>query len=133
MGFIVEYDSDGVIVALSGLDRFLNLKRRVRVGRAEIERVSIAPRDQLELLIDHRVSGIGDHNGARNPGKRRVGTMLGRESIGHQFWAVSSGDPELPLLVLDLEGDPFDPGFQRIVLEVDDPEAMKASLDQAVS
>lgn len=47
--------------------------------------------------------GFGAHDGAKHPGRRRVGVMMGRDVAGQQFWAVGPSGPDEPLAVLDVE------------------------------
>ena len=99
-----------------------NFRRAVEVDRANVTNAAVVPRGELETKIDHRQLGIGAHFGWRWPGRRRVGTMLGRAVVGKQFWAVAGGGPELPLIVLDL----VDHEFKRVVLELSEPELTAA-------
>ena len=94
--------STGVVVSA-----FLGIGSPRLLGRALIAR---AP-------DDHRVAGTGAHDGGTRPNRRRVGTMLGRDVVGKQFWAVPSGEQDQQLLVLDLhEGE-----FSRAVVATDAP------------
>lgn len=123
MGFRVEEDQDQVVrVALSGWDRILNLRSAVVIEPGQVDEVFLARRGDLERTIDHRVKGLGSHDGGRRPGGRRVGTMMGRGVIGHQFWAVPKGGPEAVLVVLELTGHQF----RRAVLDVTDPVRFRA-------
>ena len=88
----------------------------------------VVPRRELEPLVDHRVVGVGTHDGALRPGKRRVGTMLGRKTVGKQFWAVPHSGPELDLLVLEL----YEHEFAKAVLNVDGPDAFQAAVTKAI-
>ncbi len=129
MGFAVEYSGDAINVTLSGWDRAANWRRQVSAGYDEIERVTVAARNDLENLIDHRALGIGYHNGVTHPNKRRVGTMMGRGVLGNQFWAVGAGQGSTLLLVLDVRDDRPDQKFRRLVVEVDDPERACARIE----
>jgi len=117
-----------VIVTLTGWDLVVNLRRRLVVDVSAIRQVEVGPRSEVERLVDHRVLGIGTHDGERRPNRRRVGTMLGRGVSGKQFWAVPAGDGSHPLVVIDLSaaGD-----LARVVLGVDDPEEFAAAIDRA--
>ena len=95
---------------------------------AAIQQAKVEPRSDVERLVDHRVLGVGTHNGEQRPNRRRVGTMLGRSVPGKQFWAVPAGDRSHPLVVLDLSAAS---GFERMVLEVDDPDEFAAALERA--
>lgn len=111
-------------ITLSGLERALNWRTAVTIDRARVVDASATLRSALEPSIDRRVLGIGKHDGAFRPGRRRVGVMLGRGVDGKQFWAVPASGPELPVLVLDLA----DHEFRRIVLAIDDPYSQAAAI-----
>ena len=101
-----------------------NFRRIVEIDRANIAKAAVIQRHELEPRIDHRLLGIGTHFGWRYPGRRRVGSHLGRDVLGPQFWATARSGPELPLLVLDLTNHKF----ARAVLSVSDPEMIDAFL-----
>lgn len=115
----LEFDlgDGGLRIELSGLDRAIGWRRTVAVDPDEIVDAWATIRGALEPSIDRRLLGRGPHDGAFRPGRRRVGSMLGRGIEGRQFWAMPASGPELPLLVLDLR----DHEFLRIVAAVDDP------------
>jgi hypothetical protein len=113
VAFEVTCSGDALRVELTGLDRFLTWRRSLVVELAAVRSVVVKDRGVLETDIDHRVAGIGTHNGGKRAGRRRVGVMLGRSVAGRQFWAVRSGVPTTRLLVLDLEAAQF----ARVVLE----------------
>ena len=113
-------------VELTGWDSVANLRRRVEVDVRQIRSVRVESRADLEALIDHRALGIGTHMGEKRPNRRRVGTMQGRGLPGKQFWAVPSGRGSRFLLVVDLSADAE---FQRVVIAVDDPEAVAAAIE----
>jgi hypothetical protein len=118
MGFSVDLDGDAISVRLSGWDLAMNGFRRRIFPRPSIVAAYVDARTSLEPKIDHRVIGTGSHSGAGRPNRRRVGTMLGRDVVGMQFWAVAAGRGSQDLLVLDLK----DQGFVRAVLGVEQPE-----------
>ncbi len=125
MAFQVEWNDGTLRIELSRWDRMGNFGRRaVWIDRANVVNAGVVPRGELEIKIDHRQLGIGPHFGWRWPGRRRVGTMLGRAVVGKQFWAVARSGPELPLLVLDL----VDHEFVRVVIDASDSEAIAASI-----
>lgn len=97
----------------------MNWRRSITFPADAIDSVSVADRSSLESLINHRALGYGTHNGSKRPGRRRVGTMLGRGVVGKQFWSVREGGGAMELVVLDL----LDHEFVRAVLEVDDAQA----------
>jgi len=123
---LIEANGAAVTVELSGWDRVMNWRRRVQFESGTIATVSVVDRSSLEQMIDHRALGWGTHNGLKRPGRRRIGSMLGRGVSGKQFWAVQPGPGSLPLVVLDLN----DHEFQRAVLEVDDPESFRTKIMQ---
>ncbi|MXY10750.1 MAG: hypothetical protein F4Z00_16390 [Acidimicrobiaceae bacterium] len=122
VAFRVELTGSALRVELDRWDRLANFRRVVEIDRSAIAKAAVAPRGEVESYIDHRQLGIGTHAGERYPGRRRVGTHLGRGVLGKQFWATARGAPELPLLVLDL----VDHEFARAVLAVSDPEVIAA-------
>lgn len=123
MAFRVEWTGNALRVELDGWDRLFNWRRVVEIDRASVAKAAVAPRGKLEPDIHYRQLGFGTHAGERYPGRRRVGTQLGRAVVGKQFWAAARGGPELPLLVLDL----VDHEFKRAVLAVSKPEVIAAS------
>lgn len=126
MGFDVQLSSQSMIVELTGWDRVANVRRRIEVDLADTRAVTVQQRADVERLVDHRALGVGTHDGARRPNRRRVGTMMGRSVTGKQFWAVPASDGSHPLVVLDLAaGD-----FQRIVVAVDNPTEVAAALQR---
>ncbi|MCB0994508.1 MAG: hypothetical protein KDB21_05420 [Acidimicrobiales bacterium] len=124
MAFRIEVADDCLTVWLSGWDRLMNGRRRLRFESSAVRRVSVDARGPLEDEVEHRALGVGTHDGAKRPGRRRVGSMIGRAVVGRQFWAVGAGPPSTRLLVLDLGLPPF----ARAVLEVDDVDAVAARL-----
>ena len=126
MGFDVRVSQHEVTVALNGLDRVMNWRRSVQFDLEDVVKVSVVERSSLEELIQHRALGWGTHNGEKRPNRRRVGTMLGRDVAGKQFWAVPAGEASTRLLVLDMSTG----NFTRAVLEVDDPESDAATIEQ---
>lgn len=129
MGFCVSVEQRAVIVELSGWDRLMNWRRQIEFGMETISDASVASRAELESMIDHRALGCGTHNGSKRPGRRRIGTMLGRGVAGKQFWAANAGPGSAELVVLDLAGHVF----SRAVLEVDDPEYFTSDLLAALN
>lgn len=125
VAFRVEWTGSVLRVELDGWDRLFNWRRVVEIDRATVAKAAVARRDELEAEIHYRQSGFGTHAGERYPGRRRVGTQLGRAVVGKQFWAVARGVPELPLLVLDL----VDHEFARAVIAVRDPEVIAALVE----
>ncbi len=117
-----------MVVRLSGWDRATNWRRTVEFQLEAVATVGLEQRRVLEELIDHRAVGIGTHDGARRPNRRRVGTMLGRGVDGKQFWAVPSGRASQPVLVLDQTHGEFD----RVVLMVHDPAAVAAEIERTL-
>ena len=113
---------------MSGWDMAMIWRRTTLFPFEAIIDVCVVTRGELEPLVDHRVVGVGTHDGKLRPGKRRVGTMLGRGTVGKQFWAVGFSGPELQLLVLELDGHQF----ARAVLNIDDPEACRLAVADAL-
>jgi hypothetical protein len=124
MGFRIDTGPDGIVIWLSGWDRAACWRRSVQIGRNVITAARVETRKSLERRIDHRLTGTGTHFGATNPGRRRVGTMLGRDVDGRQWWAVERGPTTEMLLVLDLDGHEF----ARAVLQLADPTTVAADL-----
>lgn len=115
MAFEVSSTNDRLKVELTGWDRLLTWRRSLVIDLAAVGNAFVDARGALEAGVDHRASGFGTHDGRQRPGRRRVGTMLGRAVRGRQFWAASSGPLTTRLLVLELDFGLF----ERVVLEVD--------------
>ena len=129
VAFRVEWTGSTLRVALSGWDCIFNGCRVVEIDRANVAKRAVVQRHELESRIDHRQLGFGTHAGARHPGRRRVGTQLGRGVVGPQFWATARSGPELPLLVLDL----INHEFARAVLAVSELDVIDTFLASDVS
>ena len=119
LSFSVTVDGDGLEVLLTGWDRLLNGRSAVRAPRASLRSVWVEERGSLEALVDSRVLGYGTHAGLRRPGRRRVGTMMGRGHVGRQFWAVAAGPDDQRLLVVDVT----DGHFSQVIVQIADPDA----------
>jgi hypothetical protein len=128
MSFLVEIDDASITVRLKGWDRAMNGRRAVEFARGDVAAVDVVDRANLEAAITHRALGCGTHNGAKRPGGRRIGTMLGHGFGGKQFWAVPSTTGGSPLLVINMN----DGEFQRAVLFVDNPERVAAALKRTL-
>ena len=124
MAFRFEWTGSTLRVVLSGWDCIFNGRRTVEIDRANVTRAAVLQRHALESRIDHRQLGFGTHAGARRPGRRRVGTQLGRGVVGRQFWVTARSGPELPLLMLDLNSHKF----ARAVLAVSEPDVIDTFL-----
>jgi hypothetical protein len=124
MGFVAIADDEGLRILLSGWDAVVSWRRSVQVPRDAIRSAWVEERGVLEVLVDHRVVGIGTHAGALRPGRRRVGTMMGRGHVGQQFWAVGAGPDDQRLLVLDVT----DGRFAQVVVQIADPGAVARAL-----
>jgi len=118
MAFRIGEDSYQVTVNLTGWDRIMCWRSHVEIPHDQIRSATLARRGDLESSIDHRLAGVGTHDGARRSGRRRVGSMMGRHITGKQFWAVGEGSPDAVLVVLDLK----DHEFSRAVLAVSDAD-----------
>ena len=128
MGFRVLI-STSVLVESTGRDRLLTGRRRIEFDAPSIQAVDIRLRSELEATIDHRSYGIGTHDGAARPDRRRVGSMYGRGVAGKQFWAVAASPGSTPLVVVDLRHGEF----SRAVLMVDDPQATADAITAIVT
>ncbi len=124
MADTVRLGEEAITVKLTGWDRVISGRRKVRIDRNQITSVAVAHHYPLESLIDHRVLGFGSHIGSQQPNRRRVGTMLGRAVTRKQFSAAPAGPQDEQLLVVDLD----DPEFSRVVLSVADPTATATTL-----
>lgn len=113
MAFAVTCADGALRIDLSGWDRLLTRRRMLTVDLGAVSAARIEQRVTLEAAIEHRVTGVGTHDGRRRPGRRRVGRMLGRGVSGEQFWAVSAGATDR-LLVLDVSSG----AFVRVVVDV---------------
>lgn len=125
MAFSITTTDAAITVELRGWDRTMNGRRRLEFGLDTVSAASVHARAGLEALIDHRALGCGTHNGSKRPGRRRIGTMLGRGVAGKQFWAARKGSGSTELLVLDLVGQTF----ARAVLEIDEPHQWRDVID----
>ena len=110
MAFRVQPSPAGMTVVLTGVDRILVWRRSVTILTSHVRSAEAAERGALEALVDHRIAGIGPHDGGGRPGRRRVGFVLGRSVVGRQFWAVDKGPPDQRLLVVADPGAPFERG-----------------------
>ncbi len=120
----MEIDDASIAVLLKGWDRAMNGRRVVEFALGDVASIAVVQRSVLEATLTHRALGCGTHNGAKRPGGRRIGTMLGHGFGGKQFWAVPPTTEGSPLLVINMT----DGEFQRAVLFVDDPETVAAAL-----
>ena len=96
LSFDIAIDDSGLVVRLAGWDRLANWRGTVRVPRSAAQAAWVEERGILEALVQHRVVGMGTHAGGARPGRRRVGTMMGRGHVGRQFWAVGTEGAALP-------------------------------------
>ena len=124
MGFAVTISADGITIELSGWARLCCWRRSFVVPAEAIGTASVRQRGEVEMSIEHREYGVGTHDGAKRPGRTRLGAMLGRGVRGSQLWAVSPGPPERELVVAELT----DGRFRRAVIEIDDPAEAVATL-----
>lgn len=106
----------------------MNWRRNLEFDLDIVTTVGVEERTSLEDSIDHRALGCGTHNGTKRPNRRRVGTMLGREVDGKQFWAVAASRGTVSLLVLSLR----DSDFKRAVLMVEDPNTTATEIRQTL-
>lgn len=107
----IELDGDDLVVRFSGLDVVYALRRRVRVPRTAVVSAEAGPPPPRRGL-----RAPGTHV----PGVLSFGTWRGR--FGKDLWGVRRADR---VLVVELDGGA---DFERLVLEVDDPDAAAAVL-----
>lgn len=129
MGIDVELTSEVLILRLTRWDRVANFRRRLIIDVDEIKSIRVVERSDLEKVVDHRVLGIGTHDGERRPNRRRVGTMLGRDVVGKQFWAVPAGADTQLLVVIDLSADS---DLKRVVVGLGDPEGLTSAIRRRI-
>ncbi len=128
MAIDVKLLDDRVVIALSGWDRLMCWRSKVVIDRSSITSAHTADRSSLERLIDHRSWGRGTHDGSQRPNRHRVGSMIGRDVTGKQFWAAPAGPPSAQLLVLDLR----DHEFARAVLAIESAETIAVAIDPSL-
>jgi hypothetical protein len=119
MDAVIDIDEHGLLVTIHGLDVLWATRRRIVVPLQHVKGARIDPdvarrgpwlgAGHTDALLDYTVA---------------AGPMLvcGR----HEFWDVHH--PER-VVVIDLEGE----AYERLVLEVADPEGTSAAVNAAVS
>jgi len=107
----IDLDDDELVVRFSGLDAVYALRRAVRVPRTAVVSATAGPPPPRRGL-----RAPGTHI----PGALSFGTWRGR--FGKDLWGVRRADR---VLVVELDGGA---AFERLVLEVDDPDAAAAAL-----
>ena len=110
----VSVDRDVIRIVLRGWERVWALKGRVAIPLAHVRSVEIAP-------ADLRPKGLRAP-GAYLSGVITAGTWRWRGV--KEFWSMRRKDK---VLVLELSGD----AYTRVVVEVDDPAAVAAEIEQA--
>ena len=117
MSIAIELSESELSVVLSGASTVLALKSHLSVPLSEVSGVEVMS------LEDARAQGQGIKGaGAHIPGVFRAGSY--RTSGSWQFWYVGHADR---VLVIDLSDD----RYERLVLEVDDPQAMADRINAA--
>lgn len=115
MAVTVHARADTVVIDLSGLDRFLSLKRRLDVPRAAIISVEAKPREAIQRLPGRWL---------RLPGTY-VPSMVHHGSYGlganREFWALFRQERAL---VIRVEGW----HYARLILGVADPDRVATHL-----
>lgn len=107
----VELDGDELVVRFSGLDMVYALRRTVRVPRTAVVSAHTAPPPSRR-----GIRAPGTHL----PGVLSFGTWRGR--FGKDLWGVRRAGR---VLVIELDGGA---AFERLVLEVDDPDAVATAV-----
>lgn len=125
MAFEIAVSDSSVSVHLSGWHRLMVGRKVIQFESQAVRAVAVVERSELEPAITHRELGCGTHNGAKRPGRSRVGSMRAQGLAGKQFWSVSAGSESSKLALLDLVGHEY----SQAVLEVGDPEALVVALE----
>lgn len=117
MSITIEVSESELSVELSGVSTVLALRSHLTVPLSEVEGAAVMSLEQA------RSEGVGIKvPGVRIPGVFRAGSY--RTGDSWQFWYV--GQPDR-VLVIDLADD----RYERLVLEVDDPDAEAARINDA--
>ncbi len=119
MAVDVRVDRDVVDVCLDGWDRVWAMKQRLELPVSRIRDARVDDRKTALADVRWRTWGTG------LPGVVGAGHHRGRKAR-KQFVVVYRGDR---LLVIDLEDSTFD----RVVLQVVDPDAVAAAINSARS
>ena len=106
-------------VKITGIDRVLALRLEVEVPLAHVRGATIDP----QLGHKHPWLGVGSAPGTPYPGVRALRGML--QQADWVFWDVHDADQAI---VIELA----DEHYARLVVEVDDPQAVVAEIEQAI-
>lgn len=111
----IDLHDDALVVEQSTIDKILSLRGNVRVPLANVIGATVDP------VIGSEPTGIRIP-GTHIPGFYVVGTFRAKEA--KTFWNTRRGTNAV---VVDLTGH----GFDRLVIEVDDPHGTVASINAA--
>lgn len=112
----VTVDGESLEVTIEGLDKLLTFHSHLRVPLDRVAGVAM----ETDVLAEH--AGL-KAPGARIPGVIRAGTFY--KDGARVFWDVHHGDRAV---VIDL----VDQSYDRLVVEVDDPDATVRLLTRAL-
>jgi hypothetical protein len=118
MSVRVDTSPVAVDVRIGGMDRLWGFRKQIEVPLARVEEARVVPADEAKADLRLRTAGLG------MPGLAAVGHFRGRERR-RQWWRVYRGDR---VVVIDL--DPAS-AFDRLVLEIEDPETTAALVNAA--
>ncbi|MEU3650601.1 hypothetical protein AB0E59_45110 [Lentzea sp. NPDC034063] len=113
----ISVQGQDLVVEMNGLDKLWSLKSKLTIPLAHVRGATVDP------------GILGEPKGVRAPGTHLPGVITA--GTFHQdgekvFWAVRDG---LKAVVVELA----DEHYTRLVVEVDDPRAVVAMVEQATS
>ena len=114
----VTLTNDALHVDIRGWARILALKGSIQIPLAHIAGIRLAGADAHDWRSGFKMSG------ARIPGLIKAGTFRGHQTS--DFWYVRH--PEQAVLI-----ELRDEKFARLMIEVDQPDALIAQVRQAIS
>ena len=118
MGVRVETSSEVLDVFVDGADRYWGFRSRLEIPMSRVTGARVVDADEAKADVTWRTGGLGF------PGVALVGHFRGREAR-KQWWRVYRADR---VVVIDLTPDSQ---FDRIVLQIDDPEAVADAVNGA--
>lgn len=115
----VEVSPVALDVFVEGADRFWGLRSRLEVPLGRVEGARVVQAGDARSDLRFRTGGLGV------PGVATVGYHRGKEAV-RQWWRVYRADR---VVVIDLDDQSH---FDRIVLEVDDPDVTASMIERAL-
>ena len=120
MAVSIEVSADALDISVDGLDQVWGFRKRIEVPLSRVVDARVVPAAEAKADGRWRSAGLG------LPGVAAVGHFRGR-GAPRQWWRVYRAEQ---VLVVDL--DPSS-AFDRLVLEVDDAEAVADRINAARS